>query len=271
MQTLEAVVADTELLLQLEEAVRTAGRHMTGIRVEEREIEQKEGRANFVTHYDRENQVYLRERFAELTPYATFVGEEDDAHEGRLPEGFVWIVDPIDGTTNFLYDLRLSCVSAGLLYDGQPVAGFVYNPYTDEMYRAAAGQGAMRNGRMIHVRDLPLEKGLACYGCAAYNSEHIETMFRCVSEMFSRALGIRTLGTGAWALCSVAGGGFVAYTEYGLKPWDYAASVVILKEAGCLITQMDGSPVSFVQPSDIVAGTPMAHAQVMEIFRGITR
>ena len=267
MRGLKEVLADRALMDQIGEAVREAGRQMTGIRVGENEIEKKEGRSNFVTRYDRRNQEYLQERFGKLLPEAAFVGEEDQEHRDRLPDGFVWIVDPIDGTTNFLFDLHMSCVSAGLLYDGQPVAGFVYNPYTDEMFCAIEGQGAFRNGRRIQLQDLPLEEGLAFYGCAAYNDEHIDALMRYVGELFHRALGIRTLGTGAWALCTVAGGGGVIYTEFALKPWDYAASVIILQEAGCVITQMDGSPVSFVKASDIMAGTPKAHAQCVEMMK----
>ena len=271
MRSLNDVLTDVQLLSELEDAVRHAGNNMTAIHVQEREIEAKEGRANFVTRYDRMNQEYLRQRFGELLPEAAFVGEEDATHDRTLPTGFVWIVDPIDGTTNFLFDMHMSCVSAGLLYDGNPVVGFVYNPYTDEMYRAVAGQGAFRNGNRIMARDLPLEQGVAFYGCAAYNTEHIQAMFGCVAELFGKALGIRTLGTGAWALCTVAGGGGVVYTEFSLKPWDYAASVVILREAGCQVTQMDGSPVSFVEPSDILAGTPSAYAQCRAIMEQCLR
>lgn len=266
MRMLKDVLDDTVLMDAIEDAVRQAGHKMACAHVEEREIEKKEGRSNFVTRYDRMNQEYLRERFHELLPEADFVGEEDPIHGESLPRGYIWIVDPIDGTTNFLFDMHMSCVSAGLLYDGNVIAGFVYNPYTDEMYKAVKGQGAFHNGVRIHARDLPLEEGIAYYGCVAYNDEHIRAMFSYVSRLFRKALGIRTLGTGAWALCSVAGGCGVVYTEFSLKPWDYAAAVLILQEAGCVISQMDGSPVSFVNASDVMAGTPSAYAQCMEIM-----
>ena len=266
MRKLEDVLNDQVLMQEIETAVRHAGHNMTSVHVQEREIEKKEGRSNFVTRYDKMNQEYLRNRFSELLPEAAFVGEEDQTHGDSLPEGFVWIVDPIDGTTNFLFDMHMSCVSAGLLYDGRPVAGFVYNPYMEEMYKAIAGQGAFRNTVRLHARDIPLENGIAYYGCVAYNAEHIKALFTYVHELFRRSLGIRSLGTGAWALCSIAGGCGVIYTEFGLKPWDYAAAVIILQESGCLITQMDGTPVSFVKASDIMAGPPSAHAQCVKIM-----
>ena len=250
MRKLEDVLNDQVLMQEIETAVRHAGHNMTSVHVQEREIEKKEGRSNF----------------SELLPEAAFVGEEDQTHGDSLPEGFVWIVDPIDGTTNFLFDMHMSCVSAGLLYDGRPVAGFVYNPYTEEMYKAIAGQGAFRNTVRLHARDIPLENGIAYYGCVAYNAEHIKALFTYVHELFRRSLGIRSLGTGAWALCSIAGGCGVIYTEFGLKTWDYAAAVIILQESGCLITQMDGTPVSFVKASDIMAGSPSAHAQCVKIM-----
>ena len=113
MRGLKEVLADRVLMDQIGEAVREAGRQMTGIRVGENEIEKKEGRSNFVTRYDRRNQEYLQERFGKLLPEAAFVGEEDQEHRDRLPDGFVWIVDPIDGTTNFLFDLHIRIKRSG--------------------------------------------------------------------------------------------------------------------------------------------------------------
>ena len=102
MRKLEDVLNDQVLMQEIETAVRHAGHNMTSVHVQEREIEKKEGRSNFVTRYDKMNQEYLRNRFSELLPEAAFVGEEDQTHGDSLPEGFVWIVDPIDGTTNFI-------------------------------------------------------------------------------------------------------------------------------------------------------------------------
>lgn len=255
-----------QLLSEMENAVREAGNNMKRAHVGRSDIEQKEGRSNFVTEYDKDNQHRLMTAFARILPEAVFMGEEEDMFRAQMPDGYAFIVDPIDGTTNFLFDLRLSCVSAGLVKNGAAEAGFVYNPYTDEMYRAWRGHGAYRNGVLLRTENRPLEEGLAYYGCVAYNGEHIDTLFLGVREMFETALGIRTLGTGAWALCSVAGGCGVSYTEYRLKPWDYAAALVILEEAGCVITQIDGSPISLLEPSDVLAGTPRAHAQVLDIM-----
>ena len=244
------------ILERLESAVRAAGKNMLRAHVEKENVAKKEGRSNFVTSYDTQNQHDLMRSFAEILPEAVFMGEEEDQFREELPEGYAFIVDPIDGTTNFLFDLHLSCVSAGLLKDGVPEAGFVYNPYTDEMYKAWRGHGAYHNEVRLAPENLPLEDGLAFYGCVAYNNEHMDTLFHLVRSLFDTSLGIRTLGSGAWALCEVAGGCGVTYVEYQLKPWDYAAAIVILQEAGCVVTR----------PSDVAAGTPRAHAQVLELM-----
>ena len=256
-----------EILSGLEGAVREAGVRMLRAHPGQEEILRKEGRSNFVTAYDTDNQRFLMRAFSDILPEAVFMGEEDGMFSSELPEGYAFIVDPIDGTTNFMFDLRLSCVSAALVLGGEAVAGWVYNPYTDEMYKARRGGGAFRNGTALRTPDRPLEEGLAYYGCVAYNHEHIDALFDFVRGLFETSLGIRTIGTGAWALCSVAGGCGVSYTEFALKPWDYAAAQVILQEAGCVVTQTDGSPLSLRRPSDVLAGTPKAHAQTLNMMR----
>ena len=255
-----------DLLDQIEAAVRRAGQMMKQAHVERDGVEKKEGRSNFVTVYDRRNQEYLQKAFAKILPEAVFMGEENDLFDGKLHEGYAFVVDPIDGTTNFMFDMGMSCVSAGLLLNGIPLAGFVYNPYTDEMFRAWRGHGAYRNQKRLRAPDIPLEEGLACFGCVAYNHEHIDALFLCIRELFETALGIRSLGSGAWALCLTAAGTMAVYTEFSLKPWDYAAAIVILEEAGCVITRMDGTPVSLTEASSVMAGTPKAWAQTRDIM-----
>ena len=119
----------------------------------------KEGNGNFVTEYDRENQEYLRETLLRLRPNAVFVGEED-AHRVRVDQGEVFVVDPIDGTLNFIRHYGRSAVSIALLHDGEPVLGVVYDPYLDELFSAVKGAGAALNGRSIRVSRRPLHEGL---------------------------------------------------------------------------------------------------------------
>lgn len=122
-------------------------------------VSEKDGHANFVTAYDRRVQETLFDRLSQILPGAVFVGEEEDIH-ASIEKGYAFIIDPIDGTTNFIRDYKCSCISVGLIKDGKQVAGVVYNPYQGELFTAEKGKGAYRNGERIHVSDQPLENGI---------------------------------------------------------------------------------------------------------------
>ena len=145
---------DESVIKQIEAAVREAGSILLSAHLEEGEIHQKKGPANFVTDYDVRIQKFLMERFSKILPSATYFGEEDtygNAHE--VGEGYTFFIDPIDGTTNFMFGYRNSCVSVGLAEDGKIVAGWVYNPYADHMYYAVRGKGSWLNGKAMKIED----------------------------------------------------------------------------------------------------------------------
>lgn len=133
-------------------------------------IDEKAGHANFVTTYDRKVQQELQGRLLEILPGAVFVGEEEDRH-AAVAEGYAFIVDPIDGTTNFIKDYHMSAISVGLARDGEQYMGVVYNPYLNEMFTAVKGQGAYLNGEPIHVSSEPLSNGVVLFGTAPYYEE----------------------------------------------------------------------------------------------------
>ena len=134
-------------------------------------VDAKEGKANFVTSYDKSIQKELRKRLLAELPQAAFVGEEDEAHDS-VSEGYAFIVDPIDGTTNFMKDYHASSISVGLTKDGERIAGVVYNPYLEEMFYAQKGMGAYCNGQPIHVSEEPLSNALVIFGTAPYYEEY---------------------------------------------------------------------------------------------------
>lgn len=138
-------------------------------------------------------------------PEAVFVGEEEDIH-ASIAKGYAFIVDPIDGTTNFIKDYHVSAISVGLALDGERYMGVVYNPYLNELFTAVKGQGAYLNGVPIHVSSQPLENGVVLFGTAPYYEELNQKSFEMAYDYFKRSLDVRRSGSAALDLCSVAAG-----------------------------------------------------------------
>lgn len=215
-------------------------------------VGEKAGHANFVTAYDKQVQRELRRRLTAAVPDAAFVGEEEDAH-ASIAHGPAFIVDPIDGTTNFIKDYHCSCISVGMTVDGAPQLGIVYNPYLDELFTAERGQGAYCNGRRIHVSEEPFANGLVLFGTSPYYEELAGKSFQMAYDYFSKALDIRRSGSAALDLCSIASGRAELYFELRLSPWDYAAGALIVEEAGGSVTTVEGGPIAFDRPCSIKA------------------
>lgn len=245
---------------QIENTVFEAGQMMLSADAEKAEVFQKEGPANFATTYDLKIQEFLITHFKEILPSATYYGEEDTSgNAGTVSDkGYTFIIDPIDGTTNFMFGYKQSCVSVGLSLNGQMLAGFVYNPYTNDFYKAVRGEGSFLNGRRLTVDNRPLSEGIAAFGCARYNDSDADRHFAIVKELFKRSLAVRNGGSAALDLCRIASGANVLYFESRLQPYDYAAASVIIEEAGGVITQCDGSRISLNGPCSILARTEKA-------------
>ena len=150
---------DKNITEQINQAILDAGSIILNADRTKESVEEKTGHANFVTSYDKAVQEMLKKRLLEILPEAVFVGEEEDVH-AQIREGFSFIVDPIDGTTNFIRDMHCSTVSIGLLLNGEPVYAAIYNPYLDELYTAEKGGGAYLNGQPIHVSEKPLSESI---------------------------------------------------------------------------------------------------------------
>lgn len=220
-------------------------------------VDEKSGRANFVTTYDKLVQETIKAKLFEIMPSAKFVGEEEDTHES-IREGYAFIVDPIDGTTNFIKDYHHSAISVALLKDSQPVFGVIYNPYLDEMFTAIKGKGSFLNGKPIHASQEPLSNGIVLIGTSPYYEELSEKTFKMAFEYFRKGLDIRRSGSAALDLCAVASGRAELFCELILSPWDYAAGSLIVEEAGGVITTVEGERISFDKPCSVIARGPNA-------------
>lgn len=241
-----------ELLIKLTDVMKECGKIMLNADRDAAMIDEKAGHANFVTTYDKMVQVKLQESFAKILPEAVFVGEEEDIH-ASIEKGYAFIVDPIDGTTNFIKDYHTSAISVGLLKDGEQFLGAVYNPYLDELFTAVKGEGAYLNGQPIHVSNQPLSNGVVLFGTAPYYEELNRKSFDMAYEYFKQALDIRRSGSAALDLCSIASGRAELYFELRLSPWDYAAGSLIVTEAGGIVTTVEGEPITFDKPCSVLA------------------
>ena len=254
---------------ELEKIIRQAGGMLLCAHVSAENIEHKQGDANFVTDYDVRIQRFLVTEFRKLIPDAAIFGEEEtEENQQKIwSDGYTFIIDPIDGTTNFMFGYHHSCVSVGVALDGKLVLGCVYNPYVDEMYTAGRGEGAYLNGRRLLMKDLTVGESIISFGCARYNEGNVDLLFDVVKELFQRSLSVRCGGSAALDLCRVASGNNGAYLELRLNPYDYAAAALIIEESGGCIAQMDGSPITLEKPCSVLAGTKKAVQEIRELIR----
>lgn len=216
---------------------------------------------NLVTEYDTKVQEILRKRLLEILPEASFLGEEGQKSFNR--NGYCFICDPIDGTTNFVKNLKHSGVSIALLHDGRPVLGVIYNPYLDELFWAEKGKGAYCNGHQIHTSAESLQNSLIVFGTSPYNESLHEKTWQLAAKSLKLALDVRRQGAAVLDLTDVACGRFGLFWELELQPWDYAAGSLIVEEAGGIIRTLDNKKISdYFAPTSLAA---MANASA-EIF-----
>ncbi len=225
----------------------------------------EKARNDFVTAADRASEeailAWLRGRFPGYGILA-----EESAAEHRF-DGPVWIVDPLDGTTNFIHGFPMWCVSVALAVDGVPVAGAVFDPVHDEMFSASRGDGALLQGQPIRVAGrMGLGGCLLATGFPFKIQERLTEYLRSF-EAFARATaGIRRAGSAAIDLCSVAAGRFDGFWEMSLAPWDVAAGGLIIQEAGGVVSDFSGRD-TWLRTGHIVAGNPRVHAAMLEVLR----
>lgn len=215
-------------------------------------IQEKAGAANFVTSYDLLVQNKLRDGLQLLFPNAKFIGEEGQ-QETYTEKGEYFIVDPIDGTTNFIKDYQMSCISVAYVVDGDVDFAVIYNPYLDELFWANRGEGAYCNDKKIHVSKHDLSNGIVLFGTSPYDMDLAKKSFEMAYEYFCQALDIRRSGSAALDLCAIAAGRAELYFELILSPWDYAAGMLIVEEAGGIVTTLDGEKPVFNKRCSILA------------------
>jgi myo-inositol-1(or 4)-monophosphatase len=232
-------------------------------------VDNKTSQRDIVTQYDKAVQDKLFSLLRKKYPQVNFVGEENGLGEDVDPyKGEVFIIDPIDGTTNFANDLGASGVSIAYLKDGEVLAGCVAHIFRNEFYTAIKGGGAFKNCKPISVNNYGIKQGLTGFGTSVYYAELIEP----TTKIFTRALhncnDLRRIGSASIDLCYVADGRFSAFFECRLCPYDYAAAKLILEEAGGKVTDFDGNDLRFDKKCSVVAGNMQAYDEILKIVKG---
>ena len=253
---------------RLKQIARKAGTFF--LRRELTEISAKEGHANYVTNIDCRVQAYLEKALLRLLPGSLFIGEEKENQ--ALTDAPTWIVDPLDGTTNMIHDWRFSAVSIALCERKKPVVGLVWQPYSREMFYAEAGRGAFLNDAPVHVSDMPFPDALVAVGTAPYYRDLEKTGMKLAADFLHACADIRRSGSAALDLAYLACGRNDVFYELLLKPWDYAAGSLLVREAGGLVQMpFAGGAMDYSLSTAVLAATPACMPHALEIFARHTR
>lgn len=242
-------------------AAEAAAMLAEGIDDERRAVETKSTATDMVTEMDRASEALVVRRLRELRPEDGVVGEEGADHPGT--SGVVWVVDPLDGTTNYLYRYPGWNVSVGATVDGEPIAGAVVVPATGDVFAAAAGAGATRNDQPVSLGEpAPLATGLIGTGFS-YDPATRTAQATALASLIGRVRDIRRGGAAAADLCSVACGRLDAYYEVGLADWDRVAATVIAREAGARVEVRTDTPLG---PDCTIAAHPARFDELIALL-----
>jgi myo-inositol-1(or 4)-monophosphatase len=252
-------------------AADEAARHLRNASGRQQRVEYK-GAIDLVTETDRAVEALLVERLRRAFPDHLIVGEEGSA--GRplahpRPGQFAWYIDPLDGTTNFAHGHPQFAVSLGLARDGELLLGVVVDPLRGETFTAARGQGATLNGQAIRVSAVAeLGAALLATGLPYDRRAHADYYLGVIKAFVLRAQGIRRAGSAALDLCYLACGRFDGYWEWKLSPWDCAAGVLVVREAGGVVSDFRGGDFDLFG-QEILASNGLVHGAMKEVLAGI--
>jgi myo-inositol-1(or 4)-monophosphatase len=224
------------------------------------------GPANFVTAADQRAEETLYTELSKARPGYGFLGEEGGRREGT-DKSHTWIVDPLDGTTNFLHGIPHFAISIGLARDDTVVAGVIYNPANDELYTAERGKGAFLNDQRLRVaaRKRLADSVVAC-GLPHLGRGDLALGRRELGQVQERVAGLRRFGAAALDLAFVAAGRFDGYWERDMSPWDLAAGILMVRESGGFITDADGGDAMFTK-GHVVAGNELVHRELLAALK----
>jgi len=215
------------------------------------DVTQKNGYSDIVTSSDIAVQNFLCKKLSLLLPESGFMCEEKDLWDNS--KEYTWIIDPIDGTTNYSRGFSQCAICVGLKHLNEITHGVVYLPATREMFTAEKGAGACCNGKQIHVSDRDFQDSIMCTALSIYHKEYADICSDIIKDTFKQCNDIRRFGACAPELCYLAAGRCELYFEYQLCMWDYAAASLIVQEAGGVIANLDGQALTFDKHYGVLA------------------
>ncbi|MBV8657865.1 MAG: inositol monophosphatase [Burkholderiales bacterium] len=226
-------------------------------------VERKEHNS-FVTEVDRAAEAAIVDTLLEAYPKHAILAEEGGA---KGDSEYTWIIDPLDGTTNYLHGFPQYCISIALQHRGQISQAVVYDPNRNDLFTASRGAGAFLNDRRIRVsKTRELSDSLVCTGFPYSDFGKLDTYLGMLKDVLQKTAGVRRPGAAALDLAYVACGRFDGFWELGLAPWDIAAGSLLVLEAGGLITDLHGEA-DFLESGNVVAGTPKVFAQLLQTLQ----
>lgn len=250
----------------IKKAVLDAGEAVKKAKPTEGIINKEEGRLNFVTGADLESERILKEAIQKNFPDHAILSEETESNLGDLLSiEHLWVIDPIDGTSNFRYERGYSGISVGLVEKGEPVLGFIYDPFRDELFFAEKDKGAFLNGHPIHVGDKTELAKATVMTDNSYDSNGTKSNLEMLLKL-NPTPWVLIRGSAVLAFCDIACGRADIYAHQNLKPWDNAAGFVIAKEAGAVIKGLEGEDVDFTA-SSLAVGNQTLVDQFLESIK----
>lgn len=264
----------TEQLQKLAQEVETVARQAGAFILNERKtfstqkVETK-GLNDFVSYVDKASEKRIVEQLKSILPQAGFITEEGT--EARDENPLKWVIDPLDGTTNFIHGMPFFAVSIALLQDKEPLIGVVYEINQDEMFSAWKAGGAYLNGQSIHVSAASTVKdSLLGTGFPYYDYHLLDQYLALFKHLMKHSHGIRRPGSAATDLAYVACGRFDGFYEYSLSPWDVAAGVLLVREAGGIVSDFSGEAEA-IFTKEIIATNPHIHAEFLKLLRSFMK
>jgi myo-inositol-1(or 4)-monophosphatase len=225
---------------------------------------QEKGLHNYVTWVDRESERRIMEKLTVLLPGCGFIAEESP---GLMPSEFTWIIDPLDGTTNFIHGVPLYCISIGLQWKNEIILGVIHEPNLGECFYTWRNAPSFLNGNVIRVSGAAeISSSLFATGFPYYDYHRLDEYLSIFRHLLQNSRGARRLGTAAADLAYTACGRYDGFFEYGLSPWDVAAGIILVKNAGGLVTDFHGGD-DVLFGKQIIATNPLIHREFLHLFR----
>lgn len=255
---------EKETLALCEEVGAFIGKELEGFDLSR--IEQKGSSSNLVSYVDKESEKKLVDRLSKLLPGSGFLAEEGTDQKGV--NDYTWIIDPLDGTTNYLHGLPIFAISIGLQRNEKTILGIVYDVSQRTSYHAIEGGPAFCNEKEIHISSITtLEESLLATGFPYYHSEKKEDYLEIIKLFLEKTHGIRRLGSAAMDLAYVASGKLEGFFEYNLKPWDVAGGAFLVQQAGGTVTDFSGGS-NFLYGGELCAAGKV-HAEMVKAIEKI--